>query len=79
MRASSRSIRGQTRTTKMCDVHLAPVPGSDAILAAAIGRHLLETERADLGLAGLWVEDLDAYRSDGRALDLRGRGRGDRA
>jgi anaerobic selenocysteine-containing dehydrogenase len=52
----------QTRTTKMCDVHLAPVPGSDAILAAAIGRHLLETDRADLDLAGLWVEDLDAYR-----------------
>ena len=53
----------QTRTTKMCDVHLAPVPGSDAILAAAIGRHLLETDRADLGLADLWVEDLDAYRA----------------
>lgn len=52
----------QTRTTKMCDVHLAPVPGSDAILAAAIGRHLLETGRADLDLAALWVEDLDAYR-----------------
>jgi anaerobic selenocysteine-containing dehydrogenase len=53
----------QTRTTKMCDVHLAPVPGSDAILAAAIGRHLLETGRADLDLAALWVEDLDAYRT----------------
>ena len=52
----------QTRTSKMCDFHLAPVPGSDAILAAAIGRHLLETGRADLDLAALWVEDLDAYR-----------------
>ena len=52
-----------TRTAKMCDSHLAPVPGSDAILAAAIGRHLLETSRADLGLASLWVEDLDAYRA----------------
>ena len=51
-----------TRTAKMCDGHLAPVPGSDAILAAAIGRHLLDTGRADLDLAGLWVEDLDAYR-----------------
>jgi anaerobic selenocysteine-containing dehydrogenase len=52
----------QTRTSKMCDAHLAPVPGSDAILAAAIGRHLLETGRADLDLAALWVDDLDAYR-----------------
>src|SRR6185295_12069175 len=31
--------------------------------AAAIGRHLLETGRADLELAGLWVGDLDAYRA----------------
>jgi anaerobic selenocysteine-containing dehydrogenase len=53
----------QTRTTKLCDVHLAPMPGTDAILAAAIGRYLLETGRADLELAALWVEDLDAYRS----------------
>ena len=53
----------QTRTTRMCDVHLAPVPGSDPILAAAVGRHLLETGRADLDLAALWVADLDAYRS----------------
>ena len=53
----------ETRTTKLCDLHLAPAPGSDAILAAAIGRHLLETGRADLELAGLWVDDLDAYRA----------------
>jgi anaerobic selenocysteine-containing dehydrogenase len=52
-----------TRTAKMCDAHLAPVPGSDAILAAAIGRHLLETNHADLDLAGLWVSDLDGYRA----------------
>jgi anaerobic selenocysteine-containing dehydrogenase len=52
-----------TRTAKMCDTHLAPIPGSDAILAAAIGRHLLETGRADLDLAGLWVSDLAAYRT----------------
>ena len=50
-----------TRTTKQCDQHLAPRPGTDPILAAAIGRHLLETGRADLELAALWVEDLDAY------------------
>ena len=53
----------ETRTSKLCDTHLAPAPGSDAILAAAIGRHLLETGRADLDLAALWVEDLDAYRA----------------
>jgi len=53
----------ETRTTKLCDLHLAPVPGSDAILAAAIGRHLLQSGRADLDLAALWVADLDAYRA----------------
>ncbi|MBM3519165.1 MAG: hypothetical protein FJX63_00075 [Alphaproteobacteria bacterium] len=51
-----------TRTMRQCDVHLAPRPGSDAILAAALGRHLLETGRADLDLARLWVADLDSYR-----------------
>jgi len=51
-----------TRTMRRCDVHLAPRPGSDAILAAALGRHLLETRRADLDLAAMWVADLDAYR-----------------
>ncbi len=52
----------RTRTAKQCDMHLAPLPGSDPVLAAAIGRHLLETGRADLELAALWVEDLDSYR-----------------
>ena len=55
-----------TRTTKQCDVHLAPRPGTDPVLAAAIGRHLLETGRADNELASLWVEDLEAY---GRAVE----------
>ena len=50
-----------TRTTKQCDLHLAPRPGTDPILAAALGRHLLETRRADLELTALWVEDLEAY------------------
>lgn len=53
----------RTRTAKQCDVHLAPIPGTDAVLAAAIGRHLLHAARADLELAALWVEDLDAYRA----------------
>jgi anaerobic selenocysteine-containing dehydrogenase len=52
----------QTRTTKQCDLHLAPRPGSDSVLAAAIGRHLLNTGRADLELAEMWVGDLAAYR-----------------
>jgi anaerobic selenocysteine-containing dehydrogenase len=51
-----------TRTAKQCDRHLAIRPGSDTILAAAIGRHLLTTRRADLELAALWVADLDDYR-----------------
>lgn len=52
-----------TRTAKQCDTHLAPLPGSDPILAAAIGRYLLETGRADLELADLWIADLDEYRT----------------
>lgn len=51
-----------TRTTRQCDLHLAPVPGSDAVLAAAIGRLLLTEGRADLELARLWADDLEAYR-----------------
>lgn len=53
----------RTRTAKLCDVHLAPRPGTDAILAAAIGRHLLASGKADLELAEMWVEDLDLYRA----------------
>ncbi len=54
----------RTRTAKMCDEHLAIKPGSDAVLAAAIGRHLLTTGRADLELAEFWTTDLEAYRSE---------------
>ncbi len=52
-----------TRTTRQADWHLAPRPGSDAVLAAAMGRVLLEEGLADLELARLWVADLDAYRA----------------
>lgn len=52
----------RTRTAKQCDMHLAPLPGTDAVLAAAIGRHLLETGQADLAFAGQWIADLDGYR-----------------
>ncbi len=52
----------RTRTAKLCDQHLAIRPGADAILAAAIGRHLIAAGRADLELAKLWVADLDSYR-----------------
>jgi anaerobic selenocysteine-containing dehydrogenase len=51
----------RTRTAKQCDVHLAPRPGSDPVLAAAIGRHLLKSGKADLALAEMWVGDLEAY------------------
>ena len=54
----------RTRTAKMCDEHLAIRPGSDAVLAAAIGRHLLATGRADLELAEFWTTDLETYRSE---------------
>jgi anaerobic selenocysteine-containing dehydrogenase len=52
----------RSRTARQCDAHLAIRPGTDPILAAAIGRHLLETGKADLALASLWVGDLDDYR-----------------
>jgi len=52
-----------TRTAKQCDHHLAPRPGSDEALAAAVGRHLLSSGQADLELAELWVSDLEAYRA----------------
>ena len=44
-----------TRTMKQCDLHLAPIPGSDAVLAAAVGRHLIMTNRVDLQLVDHWV------------------------
>ncbi len=52
-----------TRTTKACDMHLAPRPGSDSVLAAAIARHLFVSGAADLALAEMWVSDLKDYRS----------------
>jgi anaerobic selenocysteine-containing dehydrogenase len=52
-----------TRTARQCDTHLALRPGTDAVLAAAIGRHLLDTGQADLDLARLWVADLEDYRA----------------
>lgn len=52
-----------TRTAQQCDVYLAPRPGTDVILAAAIGRHLLASGQADLDLAAKWVGDLDQYRA----------------
>jgi anaerobic selenocysteine-containing dehydrogenase len=52
-----------SRTAKLCDWHLAPLPGSDPIIAAAIGRYLLDEGRADRALADLWVSDLEAYRN----------------
>jgi anaerobic selenocysteine-containing dehydrogenase len=67
-----------TRTTRLCDRHLAIRPGSDAVLAAAIGRVLLGEGLADLDLARLWVADLDAYRAQvepwtpGRAAPVTG-------
>ena len=51
-----------TRTTRQADIHLMPRPGSDAVLAAAMGRILLAEGLADLELAELWTSDLAAYR-----------------
>ena len=51
-----------TRTMKQCDLHLAPIPGSDAVLAAAVGRHLIMTNRVDLQLVDHWVADFEDYK-----------------
>jgi anaerobic selenocysteine-containing dehydrogenase len=52
----------RTRTAKACDEHIAVRPGSDWMLAAGIGRLLLEDGLADLTYATQVAVDVDAYR-----------------
>jgi anaerobic selenocysteine-containing dehydrogenase len=51
----------RTRTTEICDGHLAIRPGTDAILAAGIARVLVENDLADLQYARQVAVDVDAY------------------
>lgn len=48
----------RTRTAKLADRHLAPRPGSDALLLAALAHTLLTERLADLGALTELVEDL---------------------
>jgi len=41
----------RTRTAQQCDEHVQPCPGSDAVLAAGMGRVMLEEGLADLEFA----------------------------
>lgn len=52
----------RTRTARACDEHIAVRPGSDWMLAAGIGRLLLEEGLADLDYANQVAVDVDEYR-----------------
>lgn len=50
----------RTRTARQCDEHIQLRPGSDAVLAAAMARVMLEEGLADLDFARAAAADLDA-------------------
>ena len=54
----------KTVTTAQCDVHLAIRPGTDHLLALAIGHVLLKEGLADLPFAQRAACDLDRYRDE---------------
>jgi anaerobic selenocysteine-containing dehydrogenase len=51
-----------TRTARASDQHVRIVPGSDAVLAAAMARVMITEGLADLEFAEKWSTDLDQYR-----------------
>ena len=51
-----------TRTARASDLHLRIIPGSDAILAAAMARVMLTEGLADIDYAARWSTDFDAYK-----------------
>jgi anaerobic selenocysteine-containing dehydrogenase len=54
----------RTITAARCDVHLPIRPGSDHLLALAIGHVLLDEGLADLEFAAKAARDLDEYRAE---------------
>jgi anaerobic selenocysteine-containing dehydrogenase len=52
-----------TRTARASDQHIRIIPGSDAVLAAAMARIMLSEGLADLEFAAKWSTDLDQYRA----------------
>ena len=67
----------RTRTARQCDLHLAPRPGTDAMLAAAIGRHLLAQRQGRSRPRGAVGGRSRGLSRERRTLDLRAGGRGD--
>ncbi len=57
----------RTITAARCDVHLAIRPGTDHILALAMGHVLLNEQLADLAFASQAAVDLDEYRREASA------------
>lgn len=53
-----------TRTALQSDMHLAIRPGTDVVLAAALGRAMLEEGLHDAAYAEQVITDLDAYRAE---------------
>lgn len=54
----------RTRTARQSDMHLPIRPGTDVVLAAALGRLLLEENLYDADYAAAVITDLDAYRAE---------------
>jgi anaerobic selenocysteine-containing dehydrogenase len=53
----------KTESAKLCDLHLAPRPGSDGDLALALSRILLESDAADMGFLENRCENLPAWKA----------------
>lgn len=54
----------RTRTARQADWHIPVRPGTDVILAAAMGRVMLDEGLIDAGYAAAVVTDLDTYRAE---------------
>ena len=66
----------RTRTAQQCDEHVQLRPGSDAVLAAGMGRVMLEEGLADLDFARRACTDFEDLAAPVRALDAGSGGRG---
>lgn len=54
----------RTRTARQADWHIPVRPGTDVILAAALGRVMLDEGLIDAAYAAAVITDLDAYREE---------------
>lgn len=54
----------RTRTARQADWHIPVRPGTDVILAAAVGRVMLDEDLIDADYAAAVITDLDAYREE---------------